>query len=81
MNNYVTRLYKISRIKGPFHDQQPHLPIFLQKSLRFLHQQKPLGTQYLCAKYFFANCLFIMSIYYYYNSKTCLTLKRNLRID
>ncbi len=43
-----------SHLKGPFRDLQPHPPIFSKKvkKFRFLHQQKPLGTQCLPAKYF-----------------------------
>ena len=44
IENALCMTHRADHIKGPFRDPQPHPPHFSQRKLRFLHQQKPLGT-------------------------------------
>ncbi len=41
---HLAMVLRNSHYKGPFRDPQPHPPHFSPRKLRFLHQQKPLGT-------------------------------------
>ena len=86
----------IKRFKGPFCDPQPHPPIFLQENWDFYISRFRLSVHimFVC-KIFLANSFSAeLSIYYVdieittiiayatlQYTKTCMTHKRNLRID